>query len=459
MVGGITAFGGSGHKAPCKAGSSYTRCGALAKGSAFPAPLFQQMASDMQSHNEAGFLSHVAPRAQPALRAWYRNMQAIGFNAVVIRSNSAHGGVVPVDSQGNGTVQVAAGARSPLDPQFSAHGGSAGHVSYPVVPSENYQVGFHESGFGAVPEITSWQPLGDAPWDQGTSLYVQRGTDVVVAGYPDEQALVNQTVPIAEAAASYDLTLFQKFLPQAVRQSGFIVFVSADSSRRDGWFGGGQQVKGWQADPAGLTVPAVGITAAGSAPYNGIGGAFVVLDPAGGASQETSTLVNEFVHDIYISDDISGGTDPLWSFGSNDNVPTWAIEGIATFVESLYRSNPDPSLPKYPDTWLPQQLSAFPASDFAGQPPTTAQLYSGSASTGTYAYDVSASIYLYIAENDGGISTVMDAALRAYLTDNSPLSDVVRPDTTQPVAASTVEQGWPSWFRQTFQPKKKKKKG
>jgi hypothetical protein len=443
----VTVHRGTG----CDAATSYTECGRLAHGSAYPDPLFNQMASDMQAHNEAAFLGNVAASAKPALRSWYQNMLAIGFDAVVIRSNGSN--VVPVDSQGNGTIQVAAGARSPLDPEFAVQRDATASpkASAPVIPAESYQVTFHETGFGKAPEITGWQTSANAPWDLGVSLYVRRGGNVTVVGYPDEKTLVSQTVPMAEAAASYDLGFFRKFLPQAVQQSGFVVFVSADASRRETWFNNGQQVTGWPADPDGLTVPMIGITSAASSTFDTIGAARVVITPQSSASAETATLVSEFTHDILISNDIAAGADALWSFGTNDQVPTWAIEGAARFVESLYLTNPGLNLSSYPDLWLPQELVHFPTSQLPSAPPPSSDFSHGSASSINSAYNVAASIYLYIAEKYGGIGDALDTALKAYLADNSPVDDVVVPGSNnRQVSASVIEQAWPAWFKATY---------
>ena len=86
----------------------------------------------------------------------------------------------------------------------------------------------------ATGQITSWQPLGDAPWDQGTRLYVRKTTHVVVAGLPGDSALVDETLPLAETAASYDVGLINQVNAQLLRQEGFVGAVHHDVQLRGG---------------------------------------------------------------------------------------------------------------------------------------------------------------------------------------------------------------------------------
>jgi hypothetical protein len=101
------------------------------------------------------------------------------------------------------------GAHSLLDP--------AGHNGKPDVPLTRYRVGPHFASPAATGQITSWQSLGHAPWDQDT-LYVGKGPRVVVAGPASETALVRQ---------------------------GFVVSVSGNAAVRNPWLTPVKQPPGW----------------------------------------------------------------------------------------------------------------------------------------------------------------------------------------------------------------------
>ena len=99
---------------------------------------------------------------------------------------------------GNGTaIVLAGGAQPPLDPADSQ--------GRPDVPLTRYRIGLHFARPGAIGQITSWQSLDHAPWDQGT-LYVRKDTHVVVAGPAAESGVVlDRERTVAETAAAYDI--------------------------------------------------------------------------------------------------------------------------------------------------------------------------------------------------------------------------------------------------------------
>jgi hypothetical protein len=193
----------------------------------------------LQARNESGFLSLAAPAARKAMRSWWANQQAMGFTTGAAVPGSAADSGVHVNSAGNGTATVLVGTHSPFDP--------AGGVLDvpPAVPSAEYRIGLHFSagaGPDAVGQITSWTPLSDAPWDQGTPLSVRRSAHVEVVGGPGDSDLVSQTLPLAETAAAYDLALISHVDPSPTNdQTGFVVFVSGSASDRNRWFRSGPQ--------------------------------------------------------------------------------------------------------------------------------------------------------------------------------------------------------------------------
>ena len=201
----------------------------------FPGALFGKLSADLQAGNEAGFLGLASPAARPAIKTWWDNLNAIGFTtgAVVPTAGSD---TVRIDGHGNGTTIVLAGAHSPLDPSYQGK---------PGIPLERYRIGLHFASPTATGQITSWQPLDSDPWDGKSGLYVRTSTNVVVAGLPGDSGVVNETVPLAQAAAAYDIGLVRQANPDDLLQEGFVVFVSGNAAVRDGWFAADPQPKGW----------------------------------------------------------------------------------------------------------------------------------------------------------------------------------------------------------------------
>lgn len=408
----------------------------------FPDALFTRLTQDIQNRNEAGFLSLVAPSARPAVVIWWENMEAIGFTTGMIMP-TASDDRVDVNSHGDGTATVLAGTHNPLDPFSNGK---------PDIPCERYQVGLHFSGATAIGEITSWQPLGADPWDQGVRLYVRKAANVVVAGLPADSGLVDETLPIAQAAASYDVGLVNHVNSGDLHQLGFVVFVSGNSLVRDSWFAAGPRPAGWP--PAffgGLTAPLPGPGVSADTAFNvggvsdgSTGGARVVITPfedeSGGTPHlETVQLVNHFMLDILAADDqalLPGLTQP--------SVPSWTVEGLAVAAQVLYEGNTDPAPGTYNFAPLDTALKALPASYRDGQLPTSQQLFTGSVSTEENWNDVAASVYEYIALKHG-MNQMLAAASLLWTGQTTPFGNVlssISKGTYYFFAATTIESGW-----------------
>lgn len=409
----------------------------------FPDVLFKKLTQDIQTQNEAGFLSLVSPGARPEVRIWWENLQAIGFTTGAILP-TASGDRVDLNSHGDGTATVLAGVHNALDPRDSN--------GKPDIPSERYQIGLHFAGPGAIGEITSWKPLGDDPWDQGVRLYVRKAANVVVAGPQADRGLVDETLPIAQAAAGYDVGLVNQVNSHDLHQLGFVVFVSGNSAVRDRWFSTGPRPAGWP--PAffgGLTVPLPGPGASADSSVSGgdvsdgsTGGARVVITPfedeSGGTSHlETVQLVHQFMLDILAADD-----QALAPGGSPPAVPSWAVEGLAVAVQSLYEGNTNPAPGTYSFTPLDDELKALPSSYRDGSVPTSQQLFTGPTATEENWNDVAASVYEYIAVTHG-INQMLAAATLLWTNQTSPFGNVLASSSNGNFnffAAATIESGW-----------------
>jgi hypothetical protein len=378
---------------------------------AFPDALFTRLTKDIQTSNEKDFLSLTAASAQPAVQLWWSNMKALGFSTGLIMPTNKYD-QVNLNSNGDGTTIALAGTHNGFDPVHT----SQHQVD---VPLEQYQIGLHFSGLKAIGQITSWKGLGNAPWDQG-KLYVNKSANVIVAGPASESALVDETVPLAQTAAAYDVGLVNHVHNTDIRQSGFMVFVSNNQATRSKWFSTTKQPSGWPPFATSLTAQLPGPSASddqnwklGNLAQDTTGGARVVITPwedENGANQsdETTELVTRFAQDILSSDNQS-----LSFLGKSTApaIPAWAIEGFGVAFEAAYKSNTNPTPDKYSFSALTSAIKALPASEKTGTLPTAAQLYNSNDQTEQDARVLAASVYAAIATKYGMAQLLGSAGL------------------------------------------------
>jgi hypothetical protein len=382
----------------------------------FPDNLFGKLTADIQAGNETAFLSLASATVRPALTTWWENLRAIGFTSgAVIPTASLD--AVHIDRHGNGTTVVLAGAHSPLDP-IDLNG-------KPQIPMELYRIGLHFAGPGATGQITSWQPLDDTPWDQGSRLYVRKAAHVVVAGLPGDSALVDQTLPAAETAAAYDVGMMHNVAPGFLQQQGFVVFVSGSAPVSDRWLAAAPQPQGWPPQflgaravqlpgPAVTADTAVGVgqsSLVNAVSADSMGGVRVVLTPAatGTSHDETVRLVGEFMLDILAAQD----ERPAYGVAVKP-VASWTEEGLAVAVQSIFEANPNP-VPRgrYNFATLTAKLHGLPSSYRSGQLPSTAQLFGPSLTADENWGYVAASAYEYI-HSQYNLSKMIVSAMELY---------------------------------------------
>jgi hypothetical protein len=376
--------------------------------------LFRTLTSDLQAHNETGFLSLTAPAVRPTVRTWWQNISAIGYTTgVVIPAGS--NSVVDLDQQGNGTIAVLAGAHSALDPLSD---------SDPDIPCERYLLTLHFATPTAIGQITGWRPLASTAVDQ-EDLYVRTGNHLVVAGPVTDKAAVNAIAPLAEAAANYTGNLVSHVNANDLHQDGFVVFVSGDTAQA--------QVLVLPGASGDMTGIATGISAGVT------GGARVIIPATQETVQETSTaqLVRLFMLDILAPDDeglASGLTPPA--------VRQWTTQGLADAVRGLYAANPNPL--RHDFSVLMAAVKALPAPFRTGQLPTNRELSSGSKDWGL----VAASVYTYIGRTYGMNQMFASAAL-LWTGEPTPFGNVLassKDGTYDFFASATVEDGWRAWL-------------
>ena len=411
----------------------------------FPDALFKQLTKDIQANDEQAFLGLVAPGTRPAVQTWWDNLQAIGFSTGLIMPTSKTD-QVSLNGDGDGTATVLAGTHNALDPRNNGK---------PDIPLEPYQIGLHFSSASAIGQITAWKPLGDDPWDQGGKLYAREGTNVVVAGPAADSSVVDETLPIAQAAAAYDIGLFNHVHPSDLRQLGFVVFVSGDPTVRDRWFSTTKQPSGWPPATSGLTaeLPGPGASAntnwsLGNLADDTTGGARVVITPFedqnGGTQQlETAELVHRFALDI-----LAASNQELVPGVALLPVPSWAVEGFAVAVQAAYDSNTNPAPDEYSFKALNDALKALPASYKTGDVPTTKELYSGSDQTEQNWRVVAASVYAYIATRYG-MNQMLASADLMYTAEPDPRQNVLKSstkDTYTFYGKDTIQSGWEAYM-------------
>ncbi len=418
----------------------------------FPDALFRKLSGYLQARDETGFLGLASASARPAVKSWWDNLQAIGFSTGAVIPTASHD-LVRVDRKGDGTTVVLAGAHSPLDP--------ADHNGKPDVPLTRYRIGLHFASPTATGQITSWQSLDDAPWDSRAGLYVRKDTHVVVAGLPGDSALVDQTLPIAETAAAYDIGLVNHVNPQDLaQQQGFVVFVSGNAAVRSHWLTPVKQPSGWPPRFLGAQVfqlPGPGTTqvdaaSAGSIADGSTGGARVVVAPYshdnnGKPHGQTVTLVRDFMLSILAAHNqaLANGLPAI-------RVPSWPQEGLAVAVQILFEKNNNPTPAKYDFGLLTSDLRKMPASYKTGVLPATyKQLYGSSLTSAENWNEVAASVYAYI-ELKHGSNQMLASAMLMYTRYAKPFGNVMAPGSKPSTGhyifftSASVKAGWKAWL-------------
>jgi hypothetical protein len=414
----------------------------------FPDALFRQMTADLQAGNETGFLNMASAPARPALKNWWDNLHAIGFTTGAVVPTASQD-MVRIDRQGDGSTVVLAGVHSPLDPLYNGANG---------VPMQRYRIGLHFASPTATGLITSWQPVSADPWDQAAGLYVRKDTNVVVAGLKSDSGLVDETLPLAQAAATYDMGLVHQANPNDLFQEGFVVFVSGSAAARDSWFAAGPQPGGWPLEwngdrvfqlPGPGTSPDDYTSAPAGVADDSTGGARVVIAPYQQSGQtpqgETLGLEREFMIDILAAHDQNLVNGPAQPAGP----PAWALQGLGIAVEALYLGDNNPAPASYDFGPLASSLHTLPAAYRTGKLPGARQLAGPSAQNWN---DVAASVYYYI-EQKYGINQMLGSAMLLWTRFNTPFGNVE--DAAQSsgstfvfFTSATVEAGWRAWLAQ-----------
>jgi hypothetical protein len=410
----------------------------------FPDALFGKLTADIQAGNETALLELASAAARPALTTWWDNLRAIGFTTgAVIPTASLD--AVHINTHGDGTAVVLAGAHSPLDP-VDVNGN-------PQIPMEHYRIGLHFASPTATGQITSWQPLDDTPWDG--LLYIRKAAHVVVAGPPSEKALVDATLPVAEAAAAYDVEMMHKVAPGFLLQHGFVVFVSSSATVRSSWLTAVPQPQGWPPEFLGtrlVQLPGPGVTADYSVGTgkstlvnvisdDSMGGVRVVLAPG----VTTTTLVREFMLAIGAPNNYENLAYSI----PHKPIVSWTQVGMAVMVQSLYEGNPDPVPSVYNFALLTAKLRALPPSYRNGHLPSSQELFGPSLAADEKWGYVAASGYEYI-DSRYNLSRAIVASMVEGSVASTPFGNIYKSGSTAKnikfFGIHSIRQGWLPWL-------------
>jgi hypothetical protein len=177
---------------------------------------------------------------------------------------------------------------------------------------------------------------------------------------------------------------------------------------------------------------------------NEVGGSRIVFHSQHDPGANRTVLVHEFVHSIF-------ARNTIWAYGNGEPPPAWTAEGLARFVESFYRVSSDPHASTL--TFDLSEMRTNPVrSRFADQAPSDAQLYSGSSASGSFWYDVAASVYGYLAIKYSTFDAFYAARI-AYTDNSTPFAAVIKSNkggTITFYSPAEIQQGWANWYRQTY---------
>jgi hypothetical protein len=404
--------------------------------------VLKQLTRAIQKKDRKAWLAQATARARPAMQRWWDNLAAIGWET------GAVGSPVEVSSDSTRkTVEVVAGVHNTLDAYDTESGGGKG---LPAVPGIRYRTSLVPSADCKSALLDGWEPMQGTPWDSIPKLYVVKSAHAVVAGPPDAEAQIDQAAPVAEKAAVWLRGFFQEAdKVKDMHENGFVTFVTNDDASRIRWFVSTKyRPKGWTADPnnlGGTATPLMsphtldaGVSALPS------GGSRIILNPAELRSpvQAQCTLVHEFVHANYAIDDV-------WSWGSDEPIPPWVVEGLARWVEAFCHDTAagmgrgSKSFP-FMKAQLATQFGLF-----KGQPPTAGQIY-GAANEADFWYDVSASVYSWLAYK-WGLRFAVQTALLSYSGKTTPFNAVVKSNSGSKLVfedGAQMQTQWASWLRQ-----------
>jgi len=420
--------------------------------------LLEALTSALQEHDRTAFRSHFEGEAQQRATLWWDNLDAIGFDGGAV-SMSPLGenlfGKVVLDADGVGHLwDVLAGTHFPGD-EVDLQGRL-------IVPTSRYQWQVRaEPGTGDL-TVIGWTSLERVPWDCACALQVRQGADGVLVTYPDEVGITEATLDDLDRASSWTRDFLERIteprdkINNLLGTGGVVVFATTDTDRMLTWFSPARTEEPYEGLGEG-TVAYVTLTEGyfgdrpdlvGGQTYQG--SRMVVL-----VDEEYTlepTLVHELIHyALSRLDRVSPfvGSHPYIIEGIAEMVSQIAIQQYESDYRTLEQQIGTPGM-------APNTTPDLVEKSFHGDVPTADQLRSDDGQTVGFAYDVSASVYSYLAL-EFGLPTAFVAAECAYRT--ADLFSCV-PDTegatsrsgefVDTLPAETVKADWAAWFRKNY---------
>lgn len=376
------------------------------------------------------FFRFVEGDALAPLTLWWDNMEVLQWSAGALSLAPAQ-----LDSYVDDTITLrftlgAATAGSPIIPAESDHPDAG--LAY--APSNVYEATVRVTDDGESGVITAWQIVGTAaPWDL-EPLYAVVTEHSVMAGYADEQALVDRIAPLGDTGATWVIDTYREQTGVANAER-FTTFVTEDAGRFNDWFI--EDTSGWVADRAGTMFPqrrpypSEGITASiavGGSRTNA--GGILTIGPNGllyGAEDTQDTIVHEFIHAIHTT-----------------NVPeeSWpgspVMEGWAVYNESLFRGDGEFAAL---GTYIGRNVRmCLDSSSFDGTFPTQSDFVD--VETVGCAYSLSGTMFAYAASLDVDVYAAADLALAEGLS---------LPDAVATMGGPVIDEaGWDAWLQASF---------
>jgi hypothetical protein len=367
-------------------------------GASFTVPL-----NDALRRGDLNALLRLAtPDARPAITAWWRDAVVPGdAGSVFVVGDTA----VTLDSYGTGAMTLTITDTSEFALSTRPEVTRTVHVTLQQMPTGAYR-------------ITGWRPVA------GFHYYERGSAGLIVFGYQDERAAVDQAFTAARQAADYDAAFLRRHGAAFGLPSPLVVFVSANPARGVAVFGSG-----------GASSPLT--TALGASVLLNTSGADPVLLAAAPAGVERAALVNAFVRDA-----LGMATQP---HNTGGNLPTWALTGAARLVEACYLGNQDPNVVACDPRLRGWLADLTPSQRGTSLPTSHAQFAKGTAAQIIAWTDLEASFYAYLAATSN-LTTSLNVALRATLHTTDPFTEVPAGPNGSTLPATRVERSWRAWL-------------
>ncbi|QNK81818.1 hypothetical protein [Nakamurella sp. PAMC28650] len=406
------------------------------------ASLLTTLSTSLQAGNRTQFLASFTPALAGRVGLWFGNTRALGVSgARFARSDDYFSGAT--DSMSSFSRTVVLGIRTPYDDDGSMPG-----IPYLVTVSMTTAKGRPSMS------ITTWEPrfLGDPMNCECGLSVVHSPTVAVVFDSADPDLAFWSTAALAAAGGGIAWSHLQMLGSGLVAPKGQVIFLA---DRPFHWF----LTATAPAQTSNVTVGLIDALAPHpGATYSDQSRIVVMLQSPDGAVIPNDQQGREYAADVITHESTHQlmNRNSHLAVRSEGSPPTWALEGIAVAVETLYRDSlgdsanigyPEPNDPKNIDPgWFRAHLT--------DQMPTRNQLYSASTDGAGY-YAIAGSVFRFL-DQHYGYPTMMRVAAAMYARpDQDPFAYFPDPlDPADPghyLPTATARNLWKNWFVLTYE--------